>query len=158
MIFYSKFLGEKNSQKYFLEKMSRRNCFGDFDAQFLQFGEKISEKKSFSTLRAIPFSMWAAKLRAYRLLERRPSNGYHMLQRHRKKQNSFAPEEKNFSIYLLAWYKFVFVNCYTKEEDCAKGCVNKSWVQPFWQVARARREGLSRQSSDKFFYCNTQKC
>ena len=28
--------------------MSRRNCFGDFDAQFLQFGEKTSEKKSFS--------------------------------------------------------------------------------------------------------------
>ena len=42
------FLGEKNSQKYFLEKMSRRNCFGGFDAQFLRFGEKISEKKSFS--------------------------------------------------------------------------------------------------------------
>ena len=42
------FLGEKNSQKYFLEKKSRRNCFGGFDAQFLRFGEKISEKKSFS--------------------------------------------------------------------------------------------------------------
>ena len=42
------FLGEKNSQKYYLEKKSRRNCFGGFDAQFLRFGEKISEKKSFS--------------------------------------------------------------------------------------------------------------
>ena len=47
-IFY--FLGGKNSQKIVLEKKSRRNCFGGFDAQFLQFGEKISEKKSFSTI------------------------------------------------------------------------------------------------------------
>ena len=44
------FLGEKNSQKYFLEKKSRRNCFGGFDSQFLRFGEKISEKKSFSLI------------------------------------------------------------------------------------------------------------
>ena len=44
------FLGGKNSQKIVLEKKSRRNRFGGFDAQFLQFGEKISEKKSFSKL------------------------------------------------------------------------------------------------------------
>ena len=49
MIFFTyNFLGEKNSLKYFLERKSRRNCFGGFDTQFLQFGEKISEKKSFS--------------------------------------------------------------------------------------------------------------
>ena len=38
----SLFLGEKNSQKNFLEKKSGRNGFGGFDAQFLRFGEKIS--------------------------------------------------------------------------------------------------------------------
>ena len=48
IFFTQNFLGEKNSQKYFLEKKSHRNCFGGFDAQFLRFGEKISEKKSFS--------------------------------------------------------------------------------------------------------------
>ena len=43
--------------------MSRRNCFGDFDAQFLQFGEKITAKKSFSsagTLRKQLFRLGAA--------------------------------------------------------------------------------------------------
>ena len=40
-----------------MEKKSRRNCFGGFDAQFLRFGEKISEKTSFSVkTSSMPYS------------------------------------------------------------------------------------------------------
>ena len=50
----SLFFRRKKLSKNCLEKKSRRNCFGGFDAQFLQFGEKISEKKILFVTTRVP--------------------------------------------------------------------------------------------------------